>query len=675
MENRSEEKRSTVAWTRRRRPANLALSAFLLIAGCDSTPPTTPASSAVTASKNAPRAANKDTPNLLLITLDTTRADRLGCYGGAVATPNIDRLAGEGAVFERCYAAAPLTLPSHSSIFTGTYPFVHGVRNNGNFRLSAANQTLAETLHEAGYSTGACVGALVLDAVYGLNQGFEHYRDTAVVTTECPGEPRVNELRAAEVTESAVKMLRTSLNPPFFLFAHYFDAHDPYDPPPPFNQDAGHLYEGEIAYVDAQLSPLFDVLREIGQDDNTLIVLTADHGEALGEHGEDTHGYFLYDSTLRVPLIICWPKRIAAGTRVTDSVSGVDIAPTALALLRAAPLSRAQGADLSSLFASKDTPQMSRLIYSETFATLFALSFAPLRAVRQEGWKLIHAPRDELYEYSRDPAEKTDQSAAAAQRVKTLDAALRELIESAPTLPESTSSAPDASAQSQIQALGYVGASGGTHIDELESLDSRAPNPMDHARVIHLMTEAVPLVLTGDYPALERKLRELLEAAGPVGDKIGWAQLQLASALLAQNRFAEAIAPAQRAVEADPGNGEALTMLGMAQAALNQHEAAIKSFRRAIATVPEPGNAHRNLGLVLMNSGEFADAAVHLARAIEIDATIGHDPSAYAHLAQAQLRAGDRDAARKSFLKAAQLAATAGDESAARRFEAQATKP
>lgn len=625
-----------------------------------------------------PSPAPAQTTNFLLISLDTTRADHLGCYGGKVATPTIDALARDGVLFERCYATAPLTLPSHATIFTATYPFVHGVRDNGSFRLGQSNQTLAEALSAAGYATAACVGAVVLNAAYGLDQGFQTYRDLATVIKERPPGAQggaLNELRAADVTAAALQQLREQLRPPFFLFVHYFDAHDPYEPPPPYDA-AASPYEGEIAYIDAQLQPLIEALRDLGHEQSTLVLLTADHGEALGQHGEDTHGHFLYDSTLRVPWVMRWPGKIPAGLRVAHSVASVDIAPTALELLGVAPLPLAQGISLkTALLPSSALP--ARLLYSETFAPQFALGFSPLRAVRHADWKLIHAPRPELYRYEVDSDEQNDRAAEEAARVAALRAALRELIEAAPALGPGASiadaAAPrDAAATAQLQALGYVGAAAGAEFDELESLDLRAPNPMDHPRVIQRLNEAIPFVLKGDYPALERKLRELLQAAGPVADRIAWAQLQLASALFAQGRHAEAAVSARKAVDANPRNGEAHTLLGMTLSALGQNAAAIASYRRAIASEPEPAPAHRNLGLALLGEHSYRDAATHLARAIEIDAAIARDPSAHAQLAQALLRAGDRSAARRAFEQAAALARTAGDDSAAKRFDSLA---
>ncbi len=267
-------------------------------------------------------------PSILLISIDTTRADRLGCYGRQPSpTPHIDRWAAEGVVFESALTPIPVTLPAHTTLMTGTLPWRHGVRDNGVYRVPSDVPTLAESFAEAGYDTAAVVGAAVLDRQYGLDRGFGSYDDVKTAG----GGLAIAERRARQVTDAALARAQ-SLRPPFVLFVHYFDPHAAYDPPPPFAaRYRSEPYVGEIASVDAEIGRLRESLEAKGLLENTVVVVTSDHGEGLGEHGEATHGVFLYQSTLHVPLVIRapgWPR----GHRVAGTVSLADVAPTLLDL-------------------------------------------------------------------------------------------------------------------------------------------------------------------------------------------------------------------------------------------------------------------------------------------------------------------------------------------------------
>lgn len=253
----------------------------------------------------------------MLITLDTTRADRLGAYGYRLAgTPRLDRLAADGVLFERA-VAAPITLPAHASLLTGSYPFTHGVRNNGDFSLSDTVPTLATTLHDRGYRTAAFVSAFVLDRRYGLARGFDVYDD------HVPLERRGDRTAAA----AAQWLSEHAGGPaPVFLWLHLYDAHDPYDPPTPFRAAfAARPYDGEIAFDDAAIGSVLDRLDRLGRRSSTIVAVVGDHGESLGEHGEDTHAVFVYESALRVPMIVAWPGQLPAGRRVPGLVRAIDL--------------------------------------------------------------------------------------------------------------------------------------------------------------------------------------------------------------------------------------------------------------------------------------------------------------------------------------------------------------
>jgi arylsulfatase A-like enzyme len=272
------------------------------------------------------------TPNVLLITLDTTRLDRLGCYGHTGGTSTaIDGLANAGIRFEQAYAQVPLTLPSHASMLTGTYPGVNGLHVNGSSSLGASLPTLAESFSVNGYRTGAFVSSFVLHRVFGLARGFDHYDDDLAGS----GGSSAFEIErpADEVTGVALDWLGASQDQPFFAWVHYYDAHVPYRPPQEFRSRFDDAYDGEIAFMDSQIGRLIAWLEQQDLRDDTLIVVAADHGESFDEHGEPQHGLFVYDTTVRVPLILSWPARLAAGVTVEQPVRLVDLFPTVLELM------------------------------------------------------------------------------------------------------------------------------------------------------------------------------------------------------------------------------------------------------------------------------------------------------------------------------------------------------
>ena len=332
--------------------------------------------------------------SVVLITLDTLRADVLGCYGGGVATPHIDRLAREGVLFEQATATVPLTLPSHSSILTGLLPVRHGVRDNGGFFLEASFTTLAERFQSAGYATGAFVGAWVLERRWGLAQGFDHYSDSFV-------EEEFQRRGDSVVADALAWLGQVPAERRFLAWIHLFDAHTPYDAPEPFgSRYASQPYYGEVAYVDALVGRLLEELDRRRRQENTIVVLMADHGEGLGEHGEPEHGLFVYDATMAVPLIIRTPWGPTG--RSQTQVSSVDVFPTVLDLVGLPPEPGIDGASL--LPALQDLKhEMGHVAYVETYFPLYHFGWHPLRGLRDRRYKLIQASRAELYDLATDP--------------------------------------------------------------------------------------------------------------------------------------------------------------------------------------------------------------------------------------------------------------------------------
>lgn len=451
--------------------AALGLGAVLGAAGWMSAaaPAQDPDASAPGASPGAARAAIE---RVLLVSLDTTRRDRLGAYGGPARTPVIDRLAANGVVFDGALAPTPVTLPSHVSLFTGLYPPRHGVRDNARFRLAPEAETLAEAFRAAGFRTAAFVSAFVLDAQFGLAQGFDVYEDR--FQSGLGGMPGREERDAAATTEMALRWLAARGDSRWFLFLHYFDAHHPYVAPAPHAREGVAPYDAELGYVDAELGRVLAHLERAGLSDGTLVIVTADHGESLGEHGEATHGIFVYDSTLAVPWVMSGPG-LARGARLRGEVSLVDVAPTILALAGLAPLLSVHGRSLAAE-ARGEAPLTATRVYAESFTNSYSFGWSPVMALVEDGRKLVLAPRPELFDRARDPGEKDDLAGRESARVAAMRAALeawhgalagdgrRPAIDVAPTDEE----------RARLEALGYasgpaaVGAGGRDPKDGLE---------------------------------------------------------------------------------------------------------------------------------------------------------------------------------------------------------------
>jgi len=397
--------------------------------------------------------------NLLLITLDTTRADRLGPYGStAVRTPNLDRLARQGVVFENTWSVAPLTLPAHASLFTGLEPARHGVRENVGFSLDASHVTLAERLRHEGFATAGFAAAVVLDESSGIGRGFEHYAGGFRST---PGaRPARDRLRrpADVVTGQAMTWWRARRPSRFFAWMHFYDAHAPYEPPEPFRSEyQGHPYDGALAFVDQQIGVLLDFLSRHGVLDRTIVAVVADHGESLGDHGEQQHGLFLYESVIRVPLIIRAPlpgmaaRRVSALTRITD------VMPTLLELLGVGPHRAGDGSSLVNLMSGRGDDR-DREAYAENTYPRSRFGWGELRALRSGRYKLIDTIRPELYDLARDPHEQRNLiddrprlASAMLARLTALGAGV------ARPVPSPSSASAGDERRAQLSSLGYVG--------------------------------------------------------------------------------------------------------------------------------------------------------------------------------------------------------------------------
>ncbi len=567
--------------------------------------------------------------NVLLVTLDTTRADHLGAYGYAHAdTPAIDALAAQGVRYARCYSAAPLTLPSHATILTGLLPPRHGVHANGVQILAEEAVTLAEILAGQGYRTGAVVAAFVLDGRFGLRQGFQHYDDDLAAGSR-PSRYGYAMRDARQVTDAALSWLREKTRRPFFLWVHYFDPHAPYEPP---GFDPASLrvpyrtpYDAEIEFVDSQLKRLLDFLGETGAAERTLVVLSADHGEALWDHGELTHGLFAYDATLLVPLIVRFPDQRLAGTAIAEPVSLADLMPGVLTWIgRAVP----EGLDGRPLRLEEDgaadAAPGDQLLYFENEGPAHLFGWSPLRGVVAGRHKLIRAPEPELYDLLEDPYETQNLYHPEEARSRALLERFQVRMEELEALPRLGAAEADLSEESRarLRALHYADA-GDPSPGPGSWRHPRGTDPKRMVPVYHKVETALSLidqervqegveilleVVTSDDPGNRRALSVLAdlaandEAARPRAIEGLWdfarrgsadrvfalsVRFRLGVALAQEQRFAEAIEALRLAQEIDPARPLVHYHLGLAYEASGRPEEAREELRRALDLAPD----------------------------------------------------------------------------------------
>ncbi len=557
---------------------------------------------------------------MLLITLDTTRTDHLGCFGGTTAqTPNLDRLAREGTIFTRCTTCSPLTLPSHSSIMTGLYPYAHGARQNGIGRLATANLTLAEVLKAAGFTTQATVAAFVLNREFGIDQGFEVYHDVVPPTT---GEsPLSAERKGDEVCDDAIGMLsELATGGRFFLWVHFYDPHYPYESKriqDPFSPIA---YADEVTFMDAQIGRLMEHLKRLGREADTLVVVVSDHGEGLGEHDELTHGYLLYEPTVHVPLLMRCPGIIPAGKAVSAQVGTIDIAPTILELMGCAPLESAQGVSLVPLLDGRQT-DLKLSIYSETFDAQIEYGLSQLRSLSTGRWKYILAPTPELYDLPADPRETRNLAGQQPELASELRRQLRQLIADAPPPPppDQTTAGPTGEVVRQLESLGYVGQpvrfteEGVTELDRFEPVGG---DPKDCAHLFRLMAREFPqMISSGQFAQAESLLRQMIQAM-PNTPRL---RTHLARVLNSQGRTEEATQAFQEAVRLAPDDpdvrrkyGTFLSRVGRYQEALEQFDWVLSRLPNDTFTLEEAARALEAMGKL-----ELAEQRVRIGLEIE----------------------------------------------------------
>lgn len=558
------------------------------------------------------RPAEPPVRHVILFTLDTTRADRIGAYGASGArTPVLDALAARGVRFDDAQTSAPITGPAHAAIFTGVYPARHGVRDNATTPLPERATTMAERLSEAGFATGGFIGAFVLDRAYGFAQGFATF--SGFDTVDSGSEANAERVGSAVVADAIEWIESVPREQPMFLWIHLYDPHAPYSAPAPFGAEfATNPYDGEVAYVDQQVGRVLDTLRLRGSLDDSLVIVVADHGESLGEHGEDEHGVFLYESVTRVPLIVAGP-RARRGHVVTEQVRTVDLMPTVLDLLGLAATAEVDGESLRSVLDGGRRAVIPPS-YAESYYPKLHYGWSELRALRADGWKVIDAPTPELFAIGKDPGETTNLFQAQRALGDRMVAEVVRLEQSFTGGRAPEAAAPSRETLERLRSLGYVGTSAPT----LTGGD-RGPDPKDRIEerrtFKRLMTEAIDDLRGNRLDDAVRKLRDLVG----INDRAYDLHQLLGEAYQRQGRMRDALGEFEMAALLNPA--VAAPHLSAAELLLASGDIAAARGRVAAAATLDPGSFDVALvtGLVLEAERRPAEAADAYARAIAIN--------------------------------------------------------
>jgi tetratricopeptide (TPR) repeat protein len=646
--------------------------------------------------------------NLLLITIDTLRADHLGCYGyHQVKTPSIDGLAKEGVLFSKAFTPVPITLPSHVTIMTGLYPIQHGIRNNGNFILGPDFTTLAEVMKAQGYRTGACIGAFVLDSLFGLDQGFDFY-DDSLPKEGAAATLLENERKAEAVTQAGLNWIEKNKAAPFFLWLHYFDPHAIYLPPSPFKEEyKGHLYDGEIAYTDSCIGDLFQGMENLGLMDRTIIILTSDHGEGLGEHGEPTHAIFIYDSTLQIPLIIRDPRGVLPSEKINALVSTLDILPTILDLFDLSSKEiihvKLEGKSLLPLIMKKVNSLHNEILCESLYPEL-NFGWSRIEGIRTSDWKYVSAPRPELYHLAEDPKEAknifTQTNKIWQEKLTSLKAALGPEKESRVSL--------DDEVKQRLESLGYVWTAKTEYSEE-------RPDPKDMIHIMEGIDRGISYIYLGFYDQARKEFQNILEVnpenasalfylasieerignleeaerifkrlltispnyldvhnhLGVIYHKKGKLDLALKEFELAldQAEYSEvyynlsvvyrlkghpdkAVKAAQMAIDLDPGYADAINQLGQLAFDHGALGEALEYFQQALRIEPKHLEASNNLGVLYHRQGLGDEAIKAFEKVLSIDP---NSAEAYNNLGSIYLTRGLYDQAEGAFKQAIRL--------------------
>ncbi|HSE42520.1 MAG TPA: sulfatase-like hydrolase/transferase [Acidobacteriota bacterium] len=588
--------------------------------------------------------------NVLLITIDTLRADHLPAYGySGVKAPYLDRISSESMKFVNAFAHAPLTLPSHTSILTGRLPISHGVRDNAGYHLDNSETTLAEILKSEGYTTGAFVSSFILDSVFNLQQGFDFYFDN-FDTAEFQGmDPRAIERRADETEAAVEQWLDQNSKNKFFAWVHFYDPHDPYNPPEPYKSEyQSKPYDGEIAYTDSVLGKLIAKLESNRLMDRTILIITGDHGEGLGEHREPHHGLFIYNSTIHVPLLIRLPD--AKGKTIDDLIRHIDLAPTVLDFLGFQVPGNMQGASLIPLINGEEKKE--RLAYSESLYASLHYGWASLEGITSKKYKYIQAPRPELFDLNTDFSESTNIATKNGPLARAMNSELQEIITKYTNKNVNAEKAIDPDVEEKLRSLGYIG----TQVPK--SRKDESIDPKDKVHIAAAVQEAAGAALLEDYPLALRLIEPVIQEQPNMSEALYIAGVSHAFV----GNYDKAIDYLLQTIALSPGHAMAEYNLGAAYLTKNDLKQAEYWLKKVVAASPKLMNAQLKLGQVYMMQKKPDMAAPHFAVAVKFyedsirtSGGTKNKSDLYASLAEIQFSSGDSKNAEVNLQKAIEL--------------------
>ncbi|HET6266608.1 MAG TPA: sulfatase-like hydrolase/transferase [Acidobacteriota bacterium] len=565
--------------------------------------------------------------NILLITIDTLRPDHLSCYGGKNPTPNIDELAKNGVLFENAFCSVPLTFPSHTSILTGLFPIHTGVHNNGLEKFNRSEFLISTIFHQNGYKTGAVISSFVLDRKFGLAESFDVYDDKIERAPGIVSNFDV-ERNAAATSAAASGIVNRFAGNKWLLWVHFYDPHTPYAPPEPFQG-----YDGEIDFVDQQIGILLQSLKSQGVDKNLITIVMADHGESLGEHGEETHGYFIYNSTVKIPLLLSYPGA-PKGTVVKATAAGVDVVPTLISLAGIHDDLRRDGESLQPLIAGES--RKSEIYLESDYPEL--MGWNGLQGLINLNWKLISTTRSELYDWQKDVAEEQNLFSQQQQLSDSLKQRLANLTASAMA---PSRQAPDSETLEKLRSLGYVGATNPVQTKFTVDPKDKIGAWKDYEKTLQLKN-------SGD-PAGSLALLHTLVDREPTNS---FFRLTLASNLREAGKRDEAIEQLKTILKDDPSKADAYQELALAEKEQKNYVEAVRAEQAAIALQPDRSEFHSVLGIILVETGQFEQAKGEFARVLKIDPNNG---VAWNNLGNALRETNQLDQAAEAYRKSIQL--------------------